>query len=111
MSSIGAASIGALNLAGSVAGTQRGGVDNDSVTQNAANQKAASDRAEQSARALGDVSEADLSSDRDADGRQPYGRMSRPAEDTGDDHASDRGKRHRVPDALGERGNTLDLQA
>ena len=111
MSSIGAASIGGLNLAGSVAGTQRGGVDNKSVTQNAANQKAASDRADQSARALGDVSEADLSSDRDADGRQPYGRLSRPAEDTGHDQASESDKRHRISDALGERGNSLDLQA
>jgi len=110
MSLIGAASIGALNLAGSVAGTQRGKVDNESVTRNAANQKAASDRDQQSARALGDVSEADLSSDRDADGRQPYGHLSRSAEETGHDHASDPSKRQRILDALGEREITLDLQ-
>lgn len=110
MSSIGATNIGAMNLAGSAAGTQRGGTDSDRVAQNAANQKAVGDRNAQSARALGDVSETDLSADRDADGRGPFGSMSRPeAEPDGDDSAVPR--RQQTPDASGERGNSLDLRA
>jgi hypothetical protein len=111
MSSIGLTNIGigGMNLAGSAAGTQRSGADTDSVKQNAANQKAHADRNAQSARTLDDVAEADLSSDRDADGRQPFGLLSRPEPDEeGEEHSP---KTLRAPDAAGERGNTLDLQA
>lgn len=110
MSSIGAANIGALNLAGSAAGAARGETDTDRVKQNAADQKTAGDRDLQSARALGDVSETDLSSERDADGRQPYGRMTRPAVDEAGEEPSHEPQRG-LPDPSGERGNALDLQA
>ena len=111
MSSIGLTNIGvgAMNLAGSAAGTQSSASDTDRVKQNAATQKANADRHAQSAHALDDVAEADLSSDRDADGRQPYGRLSRPgADEEGEDNTTET---LRAQDATGERGNTLDLQA
>jgi hypothetical protein len=110
MSSIGLTNIGVggMNLAGSAAGTQRSGADTDSVKHNAATQKANADRNAQSARAL-DVAEADLSSDRDADGRQPLGLLSRPEPDEEGEERN--AKTKRIPDAAGERGNALDLQA
>lgn len=111
MSSIGLTNIGvgAMNLAGSAAGTQSSTSDTDRVKQNAANQKANADRNAQSARALDDVAETDLSSDRDADGRQPYGRLSRPGLDEEGEEST--AETLHAPDATGERGNTLDLQA
>jgi hypothetical protein len=111
MSSIGLTNIGAgaLNLAGSAAGTQRSGADTDSVKKNGADQKATADRNAQSAQTLNDVAEADLSSDRDADGRQPFGLLSRP--ETDEESEENRPKTLQTPDATGERGNALDLEA
>ena len=111
MSSIGLTNIGAgaLNLAGSAAGAQRSGADTDSVKKNGADQKAAVDRDVQAAHALNDVAEADLSSDRDADGRQPFGLLSRPGPD--EEREEKDAKTLQTPDATGERGNALDLEA
>ena len=110
MSSIGLTNIGigAMNLAGSAAGTQRSGADTDSVKKNAADQKATVDRDAQSAKALNDVAEAELSSDRDADERQPFGLLSRPESD--DESDENNANTLRTPDATGERGNALDLE-
>jgi hypothetical protein len=109
MSLIGFSNIGAMHLAGSAAGTQAGGADTDAVKQNGSAQKSTADRDAQSARALGDVGEADLTDDRDADGRQPWGRLSRPAVD-GEGEEGSRAET-RTPDAIGERGAALDLRA
>ncbi|MBT6158274.1 MAG: hypothetical protein HOL01_05485 [Planctomycetaceae bacterium] len=111
MSSIGLTNIGVggMNLAGSAAGTQRSGADTDSVKKNGADQKATVDRDAQSAQTLNDVAEAELSSDRDADGRQPFGLLSRPGPDEESEEES--AKTLRTPDATGERGNALDLEA
>ncbi|MAT14856.1 MAG: hypothetical protein CMJ46_06245 [Planctomyces sp.] len=72
MSSIGSGNIGAFNLAGSIAGTQKtaGSQTNDNKAEAAAqkfqlDQKALSEKTQ-------DVAEADLSPDRDADGRNDY---------------------------------------
>ena len=111
MSSIASGSIVALNLAGSAAGVQRGGGDTDRIKSNAVNQKSSADQDSASARALGDVTEIDLSSDRDTDGRLPYGKLAHlpdAAEQTED--ISVRASTG-VPDAAGDRGNALDLQA
>jgi hypothetical protein len=110
MSSIGITNLGAMTVAGSAAGTQSNAADTDEIKQNSANQKAVADRNVQSAKALGDVAETDLSSDRDADGREPFGVWRRPGRDDGG-HEEGRPDSPRVPDAAGERGNSLDLEA
>ena len=109
MSSIGSANVGALNLAGSLAGTQRSEADADRVKADSADRKFQIDQQSLSARGMDDVAETDLSTDRDADGRLPYGQMSNPEDAVQSDgeHSSE----HRNRDASGERGIALDLQA
>ncbi|MEZ6044617.1 MAG: hypothetical protein R3C11_03350 [Planctomycetaceae bacterium] len=72
MSSIGSGNIGAFNIAGSLAGTQKsnGAQTNDNKAEAAA-QKFQLDQKDL-ANKTQDVSEADLSPDRDADGRADY---------------------------------------
>ena len=109
MSSIGFTNLGAITLAGSAAGAQGNAADTDEIKQAGADKKSAADRNAQAARALGDVAETDLSSDRDADGRQPFVPGSRHGKkDAGNEET---GKSHRPVDVSGERGNALDLEA
>lgn len=111
MSTIGSA-IGGLNAAASFAGAQRTDADTDRNREVAADRKFQVDRAADLDRSLGDVSDPDLSTDRDPDGRLPYGE---PREDTaeavGDDGSRRNPRVSRSFDAYGERGNMLDIDA
>ena len=117
MSSIGSGNIGALNLAGSLAGTQKssGTQTNDNKAEAAAqkfqlDQKALSEKTQ-------DVAEADLSPDRDADGRSDY-HDSAPHDELElsqikPDEDQEQSK-HRKPNRLAlesDTGQVLDLEA
>lgn len=108
MSGISPGNIGALNLAGSFAGAQRGDAHTDRNKADSAEQKFKIDQQAMAAHSTDDVAEADLSPERDADGRLPYSQTPRP-----DDHSedSDEHQPERGPDAFGERGGSLDLEA
>ncbi len=108
MSTIGPGNIGALNLAGSLAGAQRSDASTDRNKAESAAQKFQVDQKTLTARSLGDVSEADLSSERDPDGRLPYdGR--RKDDSSGKDSANPNSRF--AADAFGERGSSLDIEA
>lgn len=96
-----------LTIAGSVAGTQRSGIDTDRVQANAEAARFRAERDAQASRALGDISEAENTPERDADGRLLYGGNPRGKSDSRDrpplDHPA------HPPDANGERGGLLDL--
>ncbi len=109
MSSIGFNNIGAMNLAGSAAGAQRTEAHANSNKAEAAGRKFQLDGQSMSAHSLDDVVEADLSSERDADGREAFGERNRPEAD-GEDTSGTR-ETSTAPDALGERGGSLDLEA
>jgi hypothetical protein len=111
VSTIGSA-IGGLNAAASFAGAQRTDADSDRNKEVAAERKFQVDRNAALDRALGDVADPDLSTDRDADGRLPYGSPPEPGEERSarDEHRE--AHRHgRALDAFGERGNMLDVEA
>lgn len=111
MSTIGSA-IGGLNAAASFAGAQRTDADTDRNKEVAAERKFTVDRAAALDKSLGDVADPDLSSERDADGRLPYGGSPEPGDDrTGRDERRDAQRQTRAFDAFGERGNTLDVEA
>lgn len=112
MSSIGPGSIGGINLVSSIAGSQRTNSDSDRLKESSADRKAVSDQKAISAHTAEDVAEAELSADRDADGRQSYS-----APDDIDEHPSDSVAKRSdepahepIPDAFGERGGRLDLE-
>lgn len=109
MSAIGPGSIGALNLAGSVAGTQRAQTDSKEIKSDAAAAQFQIDQRSLSARGLDDVAESEMSPDRDADGRQLFGGA--PHQDSDEEPRPD-SQQHgpRNSDALGERGNSIDLE-
>lgn len=101
--------------AAQAAGSLRSGATTDEEKAVSAQGKGAADRAARTERALGDLSEADLSTDRDADGRMPY---DEPPDETAPQSPvpSDTGSAHgsppsRAPDATGTRGTRLDLEA
>jgi len=108
MSTIGPGSIGAMNLAGSFAGAQRSDAHTDRNKANAAEQKFAIDQRAMAAHSSDDVAEADLSHERDADGRQPYRRT---PDAQGDDSDERQEQPQHGPDAFEERGRSLDLEA
>jgi len=108
MSGIGPSNIGALNIAGLIAGSQRTNAGDDRIKADAANQKFKVDQKTLTSQSL-DVAEADLSADRDPDGRLPYGEPPQP-----DETADGTAHPHSHPqtsDPSGERGNALDLEA
>lgn len=113
MSVIGPGSLGAIHLAGSAAGSQRTQAGDDDVKASAADRKMQADRDRQAAASHEDVAEADLMSERDADGRLPW---SYEEEDLQQDSASEEGgsggsgRRRKTSDAFGERGTRLDLE-
>ena len=110
MSTIGPGVNAASPMAGSFAAAQRADADADQRAVAAAERKRAADLQAMLARWQGDVAEADLATDRDADGRLPEseGRAAEgkevvePGPTTGEVDAA--------PDALGERGTRLDLR-
>jgi hypothetical protein len=111
----------ALNLAGSVAGSQRIAGDTDNAKESASARSRQIDQQSREGAALEDVSDAEFSSDRDPDGRQHYQQSLSEEQDPRNDDPHDRsfhsGFRgldrdpHRAADAFGERGNSLDLEA
>ena len=111
MSAIGPGSIGALNLAGSLAGSQRNGAEADRIKSDAAERKFQIDQREMSAHSLDDVSETGLSADRDADGRQLHGESPEQGQTTDEMPSRPAKTLRRGQDALGERGRLLDLEA
>ncbi|HUG92162.1 MAG TPA: hypothetical protein VML55_15080 [Planctomycetaceae bacterium] len=112
MSLIPATSLPAAHIAGSVAGSQRREALADQSAEASAQQRLSSDRRELSARSLGDVGEMDGSADRDADGRR-YDQPAEPPPDApaGDAPTAVSDATPRAPDAFGERGTRLDLEA
>ena len=109
MSAIGPGNIGALNLAGSAAGAQRAEADTNQNRADAAGRKFQIDQKKLSSQSLDDVAETELSSERDPDGRLPYERNH--SEQSERDNSDAKEKSDRAPDAFGDRGNSLDLEA
>lgn len=115
MSSIGPGSLGAINLAGSLAGAQRNTGDADRLKQSAAQRNASVDLNEKAAQSIQGIGETDESADRDADGRSPYDFVD------GDEHSASDSEdpsrtttppaRLRAEDVDGNRGVHLDLEA
>lgn len=115
MSTIGPTSVGATNLAGSLAGAQRNSGDGDRVKEAAGERKTQADLKDLSSKTLNGIGETGESGDRDADGRTPYD-----FDDLGEDLTSDeaessqsaQSRKHPRPlDADGDRGVNLDLEA
>ena len=96
----------AYGLPASIAGAQRNSADADRVKADQAQQ---SRQVQQDRQAEGDVDETNLSSDRDADGRQPFVLPGNPAAEDDVQPPSDGQRRGR--DAEGARGGVLDLDA
>lgn len=110
MGSINPGNIGPANLAGSFAGGQSNPPVNES--RDAGAQKTfQADLKAMAAQASGDVSEADLETDRDADGRMPFGNEHGQAQDESSNQETEDSSPKRAPDAMNERGNQLDLDA
>ena len=111
MSTIGGG-IGAVNLAASFAGAQRTEADTDRNKEVAGERKFQVDRANALAQTVGDVADPDLSTERDADGRLPFGHPDLPEDrnpdDSGDGSSIRRAARNQDP--FGERGNMLDIE-
>ena len=102
----------AAHIAGSAAGAQRRDAAADRLAEAGAEQRITSDRQELSARSLGDVGQMDGSADRDADGRrydEPPEEL--PALNPAEDPEATAAEPPRVPDASGDRGRRLDLDA
>jgi len=111
MSTIGGG-VGALNTAASFAGAQRTESDTDRAKEVAAERKFQVDRATARDQSLGDVADPDLSTDRDADGRLPYGPPPAPEETDATEEQGPQTLRRsgRCQDAFEERGNVLDVE-
>jgi len=109
MSSIGPGNIGALNLVGSFAGAQRANADVDGAKAESADRKFQIDQRALSSDSLENVGEPELSSDRDADGRLLYAENE--SEERKDREEGDQAPRRSHPDAYGESGRLLDLEA
>jgi len=113
MSTIGPGSLAALNLAGSFSGAQRSGSETDSLKAGASDRSGKIAQQAMTDQANGDVAEADLSSERDPDGRQLFSDEpdERPFSEGSGGFFNPRKARGLPSDAFGERGNTLDVQA
>jgi len=109
MSVIGPGNIGALSIASSFAGAQRTESSTDRDKAEAAAKKFHVDQNSLSSQA-DDVAEADLSADRDPDGRLPYDGSPR-QQSSNDAHDTQSHSPGLAPDAYGEKGKALDLQA
>ncbi|HID22971.1 MAG TPA: hypothetical protein EYP14_11305 [Planctomycetaceae bacterium] len=108
MSAIGPGTLGALNVAGSAAGAQHSQAHVDRTREESAQRTFQVDQQLLSSRDVDDVAETLLSRDRDADGRLPY---EPPAEGSAEDEETTPPSSKRSPDAFGERGRALDLEA
>jgi len=111
MSSIGPSNPVATNLASSFAGAQRTNSQQDEAKTGQSAQKFQAAQAEALDK---DVAEANMDADRDADGRLGYELNEHPpTEEAGNDDDGDSTSKSipHAPDAFGERGTTLDLDA
>jgi hypothetical protein len=113
MSVIGPGSLGAFNLAGSVAGSQRNNSGEDRLKETSADRKIQADQRTMSASSLEDVAETDLLSERDPDGRLPYSSLEHEEQDSLELSTTDQPSHQsrRNLDAFGERGISLDVEA
>jgi len=113
MSAIGSPGLGAINLAGSFAGVQKNEASSDRIKESNSARKFQIDQQSMSAESMGDVSDPDFSADRDPDGRQlsvPSRSDSDQDENESLSSAMSPQPRH-APDAFGNRGTLLDLDA
>jgi hypothetical protein len=116
MSTIGGATAVGLNVIASVVGTARPEAVSDQGKAASAQQTAQSDFDAALGESLDDVTDAQFSKDRDADGRQLYQRQrptpvsdEMPVEDPAG--SSTPVARSHATDAFGDRGNRLDIDA
>ncbi len=109
MSTIGPGNIGAVNIAGSAAGAQRNDASANRVKENAADRDSQIELQTSKAQNNEDVVEADLTADRDADGRQDIEAQSETVEPD-EDNSSPKSALPKNVDPLGERGAQLDLE-
>jgi len=111
MSAIGSPGLGAINLAGSLAGVQQNDASADQVKENNSAQKFQVDQRAMSAESMGDISDPEFAADRDPDGRQSSV-LSRSTEGEAETLSSVTLPQSRhAADAFGERGTVLDLDA
>lgn len=108
MSAIGSGSIGVFNIAGSIAGAQRNHATANEARAEAAEKSFQLDADKLTARANGEISDPELSSERDADGRMPYEAERHTDEKAQESELIEAGRRS--PDVSGDLGNSLDLQ-
>jgi hypothetical protein len=111
VSTVNTGNLSSINLAGSLAGALRNNSTEGESKAAAADRKFQLDQKAMSARSLGDIAEADRSADRDADGRQAYQRPDRPGAVEEQDSGETQRNAPPAPDAFGERGSRLDLEA
>ena len=115
MSTFGVGNIGSVNLASSVAGTQKNNALKNEARAEAAGRDFKTDLDSLTIKQSGDVGEAELSSDRDVDGRLLGGHDdSEEQETTEEESASSNGSTSSHPrsvDPNHELGSHLDLDA
>ena len=115
MSVIGPGNLGAINLAGSIAGGLRGSAaQSDRMKETASQRNGEATLKALASKSLDDISQADQSTERDADGRMPLNDpdaevMGEPAEDA--DQSAVIPQRSRNDDVDGVLGMRLDLDA
>jgi len=117
MSAIGPGNLGAVNLAGSLAGAQRTNAESDRVKEQASQRDSQINRKAMSANSLEDVGQTDHTADRDADGRMAYAYDEEDLENRADDEETEPQaestlqKNRRSEDVFGEKGTSLDIEA
>jgi hypothetical protein len=112
MSSIGSTSIVGLGIAGSIVGSSQPEAAVDRGKAASAEQKVRVDQNDLLAQALDGITDPELGSDRDADGRLLYRRSAPPAANGIDGELSNpQVTPPRPADALGESGKSLDIEA
>lgn len=120
MSVLGPGNLGSLGIASSIAGAQNTNSGQvDELKKQSAERSAQIDRKAAAVKSLEDVDAAESSSDRDADGRMPFGAAlhdeSSTQNDATDDPENSATEKQQHPrrsaDPSGERGHSLDLDA
>ncbi|QDT97641.1 hypothetical protein [Gimesia aquarii] len=101
----------ASNLQSSFAGAQKSEANVDKQKAEAAQQNMSIDKKAMTEHQMQDVGNADKSGDRDADGRMPFGFDGEEEHPESKDSKSEEHHSTRAPDAEGELGTNLDLDA
>ncbi|WP_417374648.1 hypothetical protein [Gimesia maris] len=102
---------GALNINSSFAGAQRSDASVDKQKAESAAQNMSIDKKEMTDHQLHDVGDPDASGDRDADGRMPLGHEDEAEQEPQDKTEEPETHTTRHPDAEGNLGTHLDLDA